>query len=279
MKYNNIIVSMLVFLFLTACNPDFNTNQKDVKHQSSKKRLKSNQKRLKSNQKGLKPKAEVTQNQEEVQNQEADQNKKTKNTLLDDLKKLIEEAKEDREKYVKKLQEEPLNQYEILAFNDLFWQDGSGENASQNTERSKEYRRNVYGALNAIDTNKLKDLSVILRLSKQSQGILNALNSLGGSLDETIVCLSSKKDTLDDELDISNLEKLKNSFEKLLSTRTVVSEMINQLLLDYQYGKDSIQTNNTKLESYANELFIKIEAKSNEAYDLKNSILYNPIIT
>ncbi|WP_080563936.1 hypothetical protein [Borreliella garinii] len=57
MKYN-IIVSMLVFLFLTACNPDFNTNQKDVKHQSSKKRLKSNQK-------GLKSKTEVTQNQEE----------------------------------------------------------------------------------------------------------------------------------------------------------------------------------------------------------------------
>ncbi|AEW69294.1 Hypothetical protein KK9_1088 (plasmid) [Borreliella garinii BgVir] len=49
---------MLVFLFLTACNPDFNTNQKDVKHQSSKKRLKSNQK-------GLKSKTEVTQNQEE----------------------------------------------------------------------------------------------------------------------------------------------------------------------------------------------------------------------
>ncbi|MGF7101841.1 protein involved in sex pheromone biosynthesis [Borreliella kurtenbachii] len=37
MKYN-IIASMAVFLFLTACNPDFNTNQKDVKHQSSKKR-------------------------------------------------------------------------------------------------------------------------------------------------------------------------------------------------------------------------------------------------
>ncbi len=34
---------MFVFLFL-ACNPDFNTNQKDVKYQSSKKRLKSNKK-------------------------------------------------------------------------------------------------------------------------------------------------------------------------------------------------------------------------------------------
>ncbi len=38
---------MLVFLFLTACNSDFNTNQKDVKYQYSKKILKSNQKVLK----------------------------------------------------------------------------------------------------------------------------------------------------------------------------------------------------------------------------------------
>ncbi len=89
MKYN-IIVSMFVFLFLTACNPDFNTNQKDVKHQSSRKRVKSNQKRLKSNQKGLKPKTEVDQNQE------ADQNKITKNTLLDNLRNLIEKVNKDR---------------------------------------------------------------------------------------------------------------------------------------------------------------------------------------
>ncbi|WP_411162110.1 hypothetical protein [Borreliella garinii] len=140
MKYN-IIVSMFVFLFLTACNPDFSTNQKDVKHQSSRKRLKSNQKRLKSNQKrlksnqkrlksnqkglksnqkGLKPKTEVDQNQEANQNQEADQNKITKNTLLDNLRNLIEKVNKDRKKYVKRLEEEPLNQYGILAFKELF---------------------------------------------------------------------------------------------------------------------------------------------------------------
>ncbi len=55
MKYT-IIASMFVLLFL-ACNPDFNTNQKDVKYQFSKKRLKSNKK-------GFKPKTEVPQNQE-----------------------------------------------------------------------------------------------------------------------------------------------------------------------------------------------------------------------
>ncbi|ACN92253.1 hypothetical protein [Borreliella burgdorferi] len=63
MKYN-IIVSLFVFLFL-ACNPDFNTNQKDMKYQSSKKGLKSNKKRLKSNKKGLTPIAEASSNQKE----------------------------------------------------------------------------------------------------------------------------------------------------------------------------------------------------------------------
>ncbi len=75
---------MFVFLFL-ACNPDFNTNQKDVKYQSSKKRLKSNKK-------GFKPKTEVTQNQE------LDPNERIKNTLLDDLKNIKEKANEDRKK-------------------------------------------------------------------------------------------------------------------------------------------------------------------------------------
>ncbi|WP_363325307.1 hypothetical protein QIA31_04835 [Borreliella turdi] len=40
MKYN-IIASIFVFLFLIACNPDFNTNQKYVKHQSNNKSLNS----------------------------------------------------------------------------------------------------------------------------------------------------------------------------------------------------------------------------------------------
>nr|AAU85948.1 hypothetical protein BGP098 [Borreliella bavariensis PBi] len=52
----NIIVSMFIVLFLTACNPDFNLNQKYIKYHSSKKRLKPNKKKLK-------PKKEVTQNQ------------------------------------------------------------------------------------------------------------------------------------------------------------------------------------------------------------------------
>ncbi len=71
MKYNTII-SIFVCLFLTACNPDFNTN---------KKRTLS---------KGI------------ISNQDADSDKIIKNKLLDDLINLIEKANADREKYVKK---------------------------------------------------------------------------------------------------------------------------------------------------------------------------------
>ncbi|WP_228459416.1 hypothetical protein QIA37_04980 (plasmid) [Borrelia sp. CA_690] len=86
MKYN-IIASLFVFLFL-AYNPDFNTNQKNIKYQSSKKRVKFNKK-------GLKPKTKTSLNQKEVLNQEAnykkeeDINKKTENALLNDLRNLI----------------------------------------------------------------------------------------------------------------------------------------------------------------------------------------------
>ncbi|WP_029358540.1 CRASP family complement regulator-acquiring lipoprotein (plasmid) [Borreliella garinii] len=70
---------------------------------------------------------------------------------------------------------------------------------------------------------------------------------MGSAIDDAIVSLYSKKDTLN-KLEILDLENLKNSFEKLLSIRTVVSEMINQLLLDYKSNKNSIKTNNIKLE-------------------------------
>ncbi|WP_268828303.1 hypothetical protein [Borreliella garinii] len=43
-----------------------------------------------------------------------------KNTPLDDLKNSIETASADREKYVKKIEEESANQYGILAFKKLF---------------------------------------------------------------------------------------------------------------------------------------------------------------
>ncbi|KEO61837.1 virulence associated lipoprotein [Borreliella garinii] len=265
MKYN-IIVSMFVFLFLTACNPDFNNNQKDVKHQSSKKRVKSNQKRLKSNQKGLKPKTEVDQNQE------VDQNKITKNTLLDNLRNLIEKINKDRKKYVKILEEEPLNQYGILAFKELSWE-GAQETAADNIEKAKIYRQRTYSVLNDFDTNEFKKFSEITMLSTQQQGLFNSFNSFGATIEDTFVFLlcPNKKDNLE-KLEISDLENLKNSIEKFLSIKTMISTILTQFLLDYESNKNSIKTDNSKLNSYLATISNQIEEQNAEAIKLKNDI-------
>ncbi|ACL34798.1 virulence associated lipoprotein [Borreliella garinii] len=271
MKYN-IIVSMFVFLFLTACNPDFNTNQKDVKHQSSRKRVKSNQKRLKSNQKGLKPKTEVDQNQEANQNQEADQNKITKNTLLDNLRNLIEKVNKDRKKYVKRLEEEPLNQYGILAFKELFWE-GTQDKAADNIEKAKIYRQRTYSVLNDFDTNEFKKFSKITMLSKQQQGLFNSFNSFGATIEDTFVFLlnPNKKDNLE-KLEISDLENLKNSIEKFLSIKTMISTILTQFLLDYESNKNFIKTDTSKLDFYLATISNQIEEQNAEAIKLKNDI-------
>ncbi|WP_419260115.1 CRASP family complement regulator-acquiring lipoprotein [Borreliella afzelii] len=170
-----------------------------------------------------------------------------KKTLLNDLKNLIETASADREKYVKKLEEEPANQYGILAFKELFWPTSPNEDIADNTERSKKYRKYVYCTLNAIDTNKLKELSEIILLSAQTGALFNIFKELGNTIDDVIVGLYSKKDALN-KLEILDLENLKNSFEKLLSTKTIVSEMFSQLLLDYQNDKNLIKRDNTNLK-------------------------------
>lgn len=278
MKYN-IIVSMFVFLFLTACNPDFNTNQKDMKHQSSRKRVKSNQKRLKSNQKrlkssqkGLKPKTEVDQNQEANQNQEADQNKITKNTLLDNLRNLIEKVNKDRKKYVKRLEEEPLNQYGILAFKELFWE-GTQDKAADNIEKAKIYRQRTYSVLNDFDTNEFKKFSKITMLSKQQQSLFNSFNSFGATIEDTFVFLlnPNKKDNLE-KLEISDLENLKNSIEKFLSIKTMISTILTQFLLDYESNKNFIKTDTSKLDFYLATISNQIEEQNAEAIKLKNDI-------
>ncbi|WP_031506433.1 virulence associated lipoprotein [Borreliella garinii] len=272
MKYN-IIVSMFVFLFLTACNPDFNTNQKDLKHQSSRKRvksnqkrLKSNQKRLKSNQKGLKPKTEVDQNQE------VDQNKITKNTLLDNLRNLIEKVNKDRKKYVKRLEEEPLNQYGILAFKELFWE-GTQDKAADNIEKAKIYRQRTYSVLNDFDTNEFKKFSKITMLSKQQQSLFNSFNSFGATIEDTFVFLlnRNKKDNLE-KLEISDLENLKNSIEKFLSIKTMISTILTQFLLDYESNKNFIKTDTSKLDFYLATISNQIEEQNAEAIKLKNDI-------
>ncbi len=244
MKYNTII-SIFVCLFLTACNPDFNTN---------KKRTLS---------KGI------------ISNQDADSDKIIKNKLLDDLINLIEKANADREKYVKKMEEEPSDQYGMLAvFGGMYWAEPPRELISDaGSERSIRYRRRDYSILlNAIETNELKKFSEIRILSIKVLEIFSLFNLFGSTLDDVVVHLYSKKDTLG-KLDISNLKRLKNLFEKLLSIKTIVSKMSKRLLLDYQNNENFIKTDNAKLGSYVVALSNQIQEKYNEAERLKSEII------
>ncbi|WP_424632664.1 CRASP family complement regulator-acquiring lipoprotein [Borreliella lusitaniae] len=299
MKYS-IIVSIFVFLFLNACNPDINTNQKNIKHQSSKKRAKDNKKKLTSKaeikpkqevtskaevkpkqevtpkaevkpKQEVTPKAEVKPKQEAKPNQEEDRNKKIKNTPLDDLINLIKKANAEREKYVKRFDEEPEDQYGILAFKELSWGGEKSENIAEKSERSNRYRKNVYSALYTIDTNQFKTVSEIIIKAGKEQGTLNTLSLHESKIDDTIVELSSKKDSLN-KLNISDIEKLTNSFKKILSIKKEVSDKVNQLLLDYKNDKNKIKTNTTELESYLTTLQKQLQEKETETDKLKEEI-------
>ncbi|WKC84884.1 virulence associated lipoprotein [Borreliella lusitaniae] len=232
MKYS-IIVSIFVFLFLNACNPDVNTNQKNIKNQSSK---------------------------------------KMKNTPLDDLINLIKKANADREKYIKRFDEEPEDQYGILAFKELGWADEKGEKVAEDSERSNRYRKNVYSALYTIDTNQLKTVSEIIMSAEKEQDLFNTISLHQGKINDTIVDLYSKKDTLN-KLEISDIEKLKNLFEKILFIKKDVSDSFNQLLLDYKNDKNNIiQTNSDELKSYLTKLHKKLIEKETETDKLKEEI-------
>lgn len=244
MKYNTII-SIFVCIFLAACNPDSNTNKKRIPGKGA------------------------------TSNQDADYDRKIKNKLLDDLINLIEKANADREKYVKKMEEEPSDQYGMLAvFGGMYWAESPRELISDAySERSIRYRRRVYSVLlNAIEINELKKFSEIRILSIKVLEIFRLFNLFGGTLDDVVVHLYSKKDTLG-ELDASNLKRLKNLFEKLLSIKTIVSNMSKHLLLDYQNNENFIKTDNTKLGSYVVALSNQIQEKYNEAERLKREII------
>ncbi|MCD2382734.1 virulence associated lipoprotein [Borreliella americana] len=281
MKYN-IIVSILVFLLL-ACNPYFNTNKKDAKHTSIKKE------KSKSINNGLKTKIKVSQNKKEnsnprkkevsSQNEEEkgkDNNRKINNTLLDDLRNLIETANLDREKDIKKLEEESPEQYGMLAaFELLHWGSSPDKNKkiSDNIPRSKEFRRQIYSFLNPIDANEYKNFAEIIILTGRRY-ILTELYEFGILFDntiDTIVKLYSKKDTLN-KSNNSTLENLKNSFKKLLSTKTIVSKMFKQFLLDDENNKDLIKKDTLKLTPRLDSLFDQIRTIIYEVNELKNII-------
>lgn len=192
--------------------------------------------------------------------------------LLNDLRNLIEKANADKEKYEKRLEEEPSDQYGIWAFKKLRWHEEPRETVSDNSERSKAYRKLTYGILNYMDTGELKKFSEIIILANEVEGIFNTSSALGGNIDYVIIHLYPKKDNLD-KLEISDLENLKDLLEKLLSTKAIVSKMLKQLLLDYQDDKNSIQTDTIKLKLHVEEIIKQIEENQEEAEKLKSDIL------
>ncbi|WP_245532225.1 virulence associated lipoprotein [Borreliella finlandensis] len=149
----------------------------------------------------------------------------------------------------------------------------------ENTERSKSYRKRTYSILtNTISDNELKNFSKIVESSGQIQGIFNIFNSLGGDFEDIVTFLYPKKDNLE-ELETSDLKKLKDYLEKFLSTKTTVSEMMHQLLLDYQNNTNNIQADENELKSHAEDICNQISEKRKEAKKLKNDIysIYNSL--
>ncbi len=124
-----------------------------------------------------------------------------------------------------------------------------------------------------MNADELKKFSEIIMLSKQTEGLFNTFNSFWATIEDTFVFLlyPNKKDNLE-KLDISDLDRLKNSIEKFLSIRTMISKMLAQLLLDYENNNNSIQTDNSKLNSYLASISNQIKEQNAEAIKLKNDI-------
>ncbi|QFI15007.1 virulence associated lipoprotein (plasmid) [Borrelia sp. CA_690] len=238
---HHIIVYIFVFLFLNACYP------------------------VTPNKGTLNPKTDASPTQKE------DLNKKTTNTLLNNLTNLIETANAHKEKYIK--MEEPSDKYGMTVFQYIRWDSDPKERLSSNTERSIKYRKQVYTILNvAIDTNELKIFSAVTRRLDDPARIFEFFTDLGDILEEVTDHLYPKKDTLD-KLDTSDLEKLKNSLEKILSIIEIVSKMSKQLLLDYQNDKNSIKTDFDNLESHVDTFCNQFAEKVKDAEKLKTIIL------
>ncbi|APS99293.1 blasticidin-S acetyltransferase (plasmid) [Borreliella mayonii] len=69
------------------------------------------------------------------------------------------------------------------------------------------------------------------------------------------------------------MEKIKNSLKQLPSIRKFFSKNIKQILLDYQKNKNSIQTEDSKLEEYLGMTLNQFNKKNKGVRNLKNTIL------
>uniref|UniRef100_UPI001CB701B5 virulence associated lipoprotein n=1 Tax=Borreliella bavariensis TaxID=664662 RepID=UPI001CB701B5 len=107
----------------------------------------------------------------------------------------------------------------------------------------------------------------------QSPGqILNSIAILELNLERIINHLSLETDALD-KVKISDLKKIGNSLEQFFSIRTIVSTEIKQILLDYRENKNSIKTDDSKLETYLSEKLNRFNEKKKENDNLKTTIL------
>ncbi|WP_417903342.1 virulence associated lipoprotein [Borreliella andersonii] len=265
MKYH-IIANIFVFLFL-ACRSDFNTDQKDIKHPPTEKSRtktedpKQEESKTKTEEKGFKKK------QEEGGKEEGHIKK---NILLHDLKNSIETAYAYKEKYIKRMKEEPEDQYGVQAFKVWNWGKGT-EKMSDNTERSIKFRRHTYTILSVLDIDELKEFSNIILLAKEEH-ILGVFSMLGEVLDIAIDHLHPKKGKLN-KLDTSDLNTLKISFDKILSIVESISGMSQQLLLDYKNNKNIIKTDINELKSHVNKLKNQFREQAIEARNLQKFIV------
>ncbi|WP_363322301.1 virulence associated lipoprotein (plasmid) [Borreliella finlandensis] len=157
----------------------------------------------------------------------------------------------------------------MLAFKILGWPSLPGEKVAENTESSKSYRNRTYSILtNTINDNELKTFSKIAESSGQIQGIFNIFNSPGSDFEDVVAFLYPKKDNLE-ELETSDLKKLKDYLGKSLSTKTTVSEMMQQLLLDYQNNINNIQTDENELKSHVEDICNQISKKKKRSRKTK----------
>ncbi|MBB6043535.1 virulence associated lipoprotein (plasmid) [Borreliella yangtzensis] len=261
MKYY-VIIGIFFALLLNACVSDTNVNRKNIEYPSNKNELKPSTKVV-PNQKGKEEQAQKGK-EEQAQN-EKDLIKKI---LLNNLINLIETAYSKKEKHIKKMEKEPQDQYNMLVFEKIGWGAGT-ELMNVNTDRSIRFRRHTYTLLDTIDDNELKEFSDIILLTGDGILILNIYGSLGGTLDIVSDYFYPKRDALN-KLDISNLEKIKESFEKILSTIKDVSETSKQLLLDYRNDKNLIKTDAIKREIYVDSLRNRMLEKAMEMEKLRD---------
>ncbi|XOU12971.1 CRASP family complement regulator-acquiring lipoprotein (plasmid) [Borreliella americana] len=184
---------------------------------------------------------------------------KTKNEYINEIKNLMAATKESIDKD-EMLPAKPANQ---------------NPESGKNKEKAFEIDSRAFNFINSFltDDEFNKFVTIFHKPKLQSPNkVLNSIAILELNIEQTINQLYSKKDALS-KADTSDLEKIKNSLEQLSSIRKFFSKSIKQILLDYQKNKNSIQTEDSKLEEYLGTTLNQFNDKKKEAGNLKNTIL------